>query len=457
MGIKNIEGDLYVTEHFEAASGNFINTLNVEGDLLKNSENVLSESEVVTKVDAAVIAAQQATSELEYTAIWGPNLEKVVGYVCEGRRGINKDIVIPSVHKGVRVIQIGQNAFSNSDITSIKIPSTVSFIEKRAFENCTALKRIFIPKTVSSISGNVFAGCSNLTIYLEATEIPNSWINNNWNPDNRPVVLGCVASFEDVSEFINKLAGEVATDFVYTNTIACKEEICVGDGDEIFITPDGITILGERVATESYVDDKIVGGYPANIVANSILTPVLTVGEGYEVNINGDGINVGGINVGLGSISVGGETGTQITSFDITVNGDKVATEAFVADTYATKDLVTAATAGLMPSSHFSFINSALIGSWSEPTSFAQIDKDRVYGIKIVTSDGVTVGSGMTIGCANDKATIFSATVFEGSSAVDYSLRLNFNGSYYLAYLYRNGKEVTDGSYLFCYRPIFQL
>lgn len=93
------------------------------------------------------------------------------------------DIVIPSqvIYEGVTytVTSIDNYAFNNThdagygyslinrssltSITSVSIPSTVTSIGNRAFENCRELSFITILGNLTSIGGGAFYGCSSLT------------------------------------------------------------------------------------------------------------------------------------------------------------------------------------------------------------------------------------------------------------------------------------------------------
>lgn len=96
-----------------------------------------------------------------------------------------------SVKMPESVVKICSSAFINCiNLNKVNLGRGVSEISALAFKNCKSLRHIFIPKSVKSISMEVFSGCNNLTVYCEAESKPSGW-NDDWNPDNRPVVWGC--------------------------------------------------------------------------------------------------------------------------------------------------------------------------------------------------------------------------------------------------------------------------
>ena len=75
----------------------------------------------------------------------------------------DKNVVIPEYIGGVKVVAIAENAFKNSNVESVVIPSTVETIEKGAFFGCVKLRSVVIGDGVENIATNAFFGCVKLT------------------------------------------------------------------------------------------------------------------------------------------------------------------------------------------------------------------------------------------------------------------------------------------------------
>jgi hypothetical protein len=71
--------------------------------------------------------------------------------------GSSKSIVIP---EGVNVIMPG--TFADSQIESVKMPSSVTEIGAGAFECCESLKTVDLSPSLTRIAENAFNGCYNL-------------------------------------------------------------------------------------------------------------------------------------------------------------------------------------------------------------------------------------------------------------------------------------------------------
>lgn len=76
---------------------------------------------------------------------------------------------------------IGEYAFSDCrSLTSITLPRGVTSIDRLAFNNCSSLSRIVIPSSVTSMGNYVFDDCNRLYIYCEAANRPSGW-DSTWS------------------------------------------------------------------------------------------------------------------------------------------------------------------------------------------------------------------------------------------------------------------------------------
>ncbi len=79
------------------------------------------------------------------------------------------EIVVASTYNSLPVTEIFYNAFNgNSQIVSVIIPESVTFIEERAFANCSSLQRITLPSGLKNFGeAETFKNCTSLkTIVL---------------------------------------------------------------------------------------------------------------------------------------------------------------------------------------------------------------------------------------------------------------------------------------------------
>lgn len=94
---------------------------------------------------------------------------------------------LTSVNIPETVTEIGGSAFYNCKVLpEIKLPANLEKIGSWCFGRCTILPQIVIPRSVTNIARSAFSSCANLTIYAEATALPDGW-HADWNDGNRPV------------------------------------------------------------------------------------------------------------------------------------------------------------------------------------------------------------------------------------------------------------------------------
>jgi hypothetical protein len=93
------------------------------------------------------------------------------------RKGDVKDghVIISAYYNGLPVTEIGAyqdgptfNAFGGTDITSVEIPDTVTYIGSAAFQACESLTSLTIPAGVKEFGWAVFNLCPNLKITVAA-------------------------------------------------------------------------------------------------------------------------------------------------------------------------------------------------------------------------------------------------------------------------------------------------
>ena len=85
----------------------------------------------------------------------------ITGFTPKAHSG---PLILPSTLGGVAVKTVGSSAFREcSGLTSITIPSSVTFIGTNAFNSCTGLMSITIPASVTTIDGAAFQHCTGLT------------------------------------------------------------------------------------------------------------------------------------------------------------------------------------------------------------------------------------------------------------------------------------------------------
>ena len=80
-----------------------------------------------------------------------------------GWTGSGEYIAVPAQIEGVRVAEIGDNAFSDCEaVTRIVLPEGVERLGDGAFADCYSLEEIRVPASVAAVGENPFAGCENL-------------------------------------------------------------------------------------------------------------------------------------------------------------------------------------------------------------------------------------------------------------------------------------------------------
>jgi hypothetical protein len=106
----------------------------------------------VNGVDAQTAAKNGA---IQITAAPGGSLwdYKFDAGEIKGYRGDQENLVIPDTIWGNPVTSIGQEAFSNTRLTSVTIPNSVTYIGRGAFADIFGLASVTLPANVT-LAGN---------------------------------------------------------------------------------------------------------------------------------------------------------------------------------------------------------------------------------------------------------------------------------------------------------------
>ena len=94
-------------------------------------------------------------SEFDYTTNAGTIT--ITGYTGPGGA-----VTMPFAVNGLPVTSIGDEAFFETGVTGVIIPTTVTSIGDLAFYGCSNLTRLTVPESVTTIGPFAFYGCSSL-------------------------------------------------------------------------------------------------------------------------------------------------------------------------------------------------------------------------------------------------------------------------------------------------------
>lgn len=112
---------------------------------------------------------KKATTGLEFTLMQG-----ALGYEVTGLGSyLGQEIIIPYSHNGKPVVSIGEYAFLDKDgIASVRIPRSITSIERGAFKDCSNLNSVVFDKygQLKTLGSEAFSDC----VSLQSITLPKS-------------------------------------------------------------------------------------------------------------------------------------------------------------------------------------------------------------------------------------------------------------------------------------------
>ena len=137
-----------------------------------------------------------------------------------------------------------------TDLTSVKIPNSVTSIGERTFYGCSGLTSIEIPNSIKSIGKNAFDECSGLTS-VHISDIA-AWCDIVFSPYDRYTTIGNYHSNPLAYAHKLFLNGELVTDLVFPNGVTTISDaaFCGCSSLTSVTIPNNVTSI-ERSAFES--------------------------------------------------------------------------------------------------------------------------------------------------------------------------------------------------------------
>ena len=192
------------------------------------ADNTVDRTELGDGYGDEFYAERVCYTEGDYTyAVVGRNAE-IVSYSGEAT-----EITVPNTIGGYTVTRIGGNAFGDSGITGISLPSSLTYIGDGAFRG-TEIASILIPTAVTKIGKYVFDYCHS----LENIEVDGA--NANYCS-----VDGNLYS-KDKTELIRYAIGKTETEWAIPGTVTTIKDFALADSSLSRSTiPDSVTTIGK--------------------------------------------------------------------------------------------------------------------------------------------------------------------------------------------------------------------
>lgn len=174
-------------------------------------ESTTEVTEAVTETTTTAVSPEDINAtpmeDFTYAVMTKNNYEKygedAIGkIIILGYNGEDTSIKIPRTCDGVEIIAIGENAFENSNIAEVELPSSIRIIEDYAFSKCTNLTKINEVPNIESLGRCVFdetQWLKNKQAGLDNTDIDNA-DNASESPNTETTTTTTTATTPETAE-----------------------------------------------------------------------------------------------------------------------------------------------------------------------------------------------------------------------------------------------------------------
>ena len=147
--------------------------INKQSELINSIINISNKNELSTTPNPITTTkltnvTTEAPKQDEAELIDFEYIKENGGVTITRYTGKNTTVQIPNKIEQLPVLKIGENAFSDTKVKSVTLPSSCIEIDWFAFYGCYALSTVYISSNVNAIGYGAFDACSkSLTVYCE--------------------------------------------------------------------------------------------------------------------------------------------------------------------------------------------------------------------------------------------------------------------------------------------------